>query len=177
MAAAEALRPDAAVVDISLEGRNGLELIKDIKAAVPHLPILALSMHDETLYAERALRAGAQGYVMKKEPTKSLIEALRRILGGGIHVSEKMAARIMHHFASHGPNPAASPEELLSDRELEVFQLIGRGQGTRQIADDLHLSMKTVSCDRQNIKTKLSLPNSTELVRHAIHWAQSHQAD
>ena len=177
MAAVASLKPDAVIVDISLEGRSGLDLIKDLKAQHPHLPTLALSMHDETLYAERALRAGAHGYVMKKESTKDMVTALRRVLDGSFHVSDRMAGRIMQQFAKQERVTARSPVELLSDRELEVFQFIGQGVGTRQIAEKLHLSMKTVSCYRQNIKTKLNLKNASELVSHAIHWAKSNQAD
>ena len=173
MAAAAALKPDVAVVDISLEGRSGLELIKDLHYRHPQLPVLALSMHDELLYAERALRAGARGYVMKKESTKDLIAALRRVLEGNIHVSERLTSRLLQQVAKSEPLPTRSPVELLSDRELEVFERIGRGEGTREIADQLHLSIKTVSCYRQNIKTKLNLKTSTELVTHAIHWAAS----
>jgi DNA-binding NarL/FixJ family response regulator len=172
-----AAMPDAAIVDISLEGRSGLELIKDLKARHPDLPVMALSMHDETLYAERALRAGARGYVMKKESTHDMVTGLRRVLEGGFHVSERMASRILRQYANHEPATPRSPVELLSDRELEVFQFIGQGVGTRQIAERLHLSMKTVSCYRQNIKTKLNLKNASELVSHAIHWASRQQVD
>ena len=177
MAAAASLKPDAVIVDISLEGRSGLELIKDLKARHPHLPVMALSMHDETLYAERALRAGAHGYVMKKESTKDMVAALRRVIEGSFHVSERMAARIMQQYAMQELTVPRSPVELLSDRELEVYHFIGQGEGTRQIADRLHLSMKTVSCYRQNIKTKLNLKSASELVSHAIHWAKSNQGD
>ena len=177
MAAAATQKPDAAIVDISLEGRSGLELIRDLKARHPDLPILALSMHDESLYAERALRAGARGYVMKNESTGTIVAALRRVLEGGFHVSERMSARIMQHFSQQEPLGTRTPVELLSDRELEVFQLVGQGLGTSEIAEKLHLSMKTVSCYRQNIKTKLNLKNGTELVRHAIHWAKANQMD
>lgn len=175
--AADSLNPDAAIVDISLEGRSGIELIKDLKARHPKLPIMALSMHDEALYAERALRAGARGYVMKREATKDVIEALRRVLNGSYHVSEQMANRLVRQIASPGNHPADSPVELLSDRELEVFQLIGRGRATREIADTLHLSMKTISCYRQNIKAKLNLASTTEVTHVAIHWAKANQTD
>jgi len=176
LAAMATLKPDAVIVDISLEGRSGLELIKDLRDRYPRIPVLALSMHDEMLYAERALRAGARGYVMKKESTKDLITALRQVLEGGFHVSNRMAVRLIQQVANRETVPQQSPVDLLSDRELEVFQLIGQGEGTRQIAVKLHLSMKTVSCYRQNIKTKLDLKTSTELVSHAIHWAASQQA-
>ena len=133
LAAMATLKPDAVIVDISLEGRSGLELIKDLRDRYPRIPVLALSMHDEMLYAERALRAGARGYVMKKESTKDLITALRQVLEGGFHVSNRMAVRLIQQVANRETVPQHSPFDLLSDRELEVFQLIGQGEGTRQI--------------------------------------------
>lgn len=177
MAAAESQPIDLAIVDISLEGRSGLELIKDLRARYPKLPILALSMHDEELYAERVLVAGAQGYLMKREPIDVLVQALRRILQGGIYLSEKMTSRIVRNYPSRDTTQARSPVGLLSDRELEVFHLVGQGLGTSQIAEQLNLSMKTVSCYRQNIKAKLQLQNATEVVRFAVHWARANQVD
>jgi len=172
------LKPDVALVDISLETSSGLELIKDAHAQFPKLIMLACSMHDEALYAERALRAGARGYIMKREPTGELLAAIRHVLTGELYTSRKMAGRMMRQFISEpaaaGPRPAT---ELLSDRELEVFQLLGKGQGTHEIAQLLHLSPKTVSCYRQNIKTKLNLKSANELVHHAIHWATLEKAD
>jgi DNA-binding NarL/FixJ family response regulator len=172
-----ALKPDLVIVDISLEGRNGLDLIKDLRVQRPKRPIMALSMHDETLYAERALRAGAQGYVMKKEATKDLLAALRRVLAGGVYLSERMTGKMMHQFVQGVPAKVQSSIELLSDRELEVFQLLGQGCSTRMIAVNLHISIKTVSSYRQNIMLKLNLTSSSALVHHAIHWAKSNQAD
>jgi DNA-binding NarL/FixJ family response regulator len=174
MAEIARFQPDAVLVDISLHNSNGLELIKDINARYSgKIPILALSMHDETLYAERVLHAGAHGYVMKQESMKTVIEAVRKILGGGIYLSEQMTTRVMGSFAKHG-EPAQQPLiESLSDRELEVFGLISEGHGTSEVADLLHLSKKTVSCYQQNIRKKLSLKNAAELVRHAVHWAAS----
>ena len=172
------LKPDVALVDISLETSSGLELIKDAHAQFPKLIMLACSMHDEALYAERALRAGARGYIMKREPTGELIDAIRHVLTGELYTSRKMAGRMMRQFISDPapaePRPAT---ELLSDRELEVFQLLGEGRGTREIAQLLHLSPKTVSCYRQNIKTKLNLKSANELVHHAIHSAALEKTD
>ena len=137
------------------------------------MPILVLSMHDETVYAERALRAGAKGYIMKQEATDHVVEALRRIRDGGVYLSERMAAHLLGSFvASKSSPPAQSPVERLSDRELEVFQLIGQGQGSRQIAERLHVSIKTVDAYRANIKAKLNVDSATELVHQAFLWVQ-----
>jgi len=163
------------LVDISLPGRNGLELIKDIHTLAPDLLILVVSMHDETLYAERVLRAGGRGYVMKQEGGKKLMTAIRQILDGKIYVSEKMSARILEIFSGRR-GETASPMEKLSDREFEVFQLIGQGKGTRDIADHLHLSVKTVEVHRANIKQKLNLNSATDLVRQAVRWAEAQGA-
>lgn len=167
-----ATKPDLAMVDISLQGTNGLELIKQIKAGHSDVPVLVLSMHDETLYAERALRAGARGYVMKEEATARLITAIRRVLNGEIYLSEKMSARLLSRFVDGAPQTGGSAMERLSDRELEVFELIGRGLGTRRIAEDLHLSVKTIESHREHIKEKLKLDSSQELMRHAMQWVQ-----
>lgn len=172
-----ALRPDIAIVDLSLVQSNGLELVKDIKAQHPRVFVLVLSMHEEALYAERVVRAGARGYVMKRAPTAELLGAMRRVLNGEIYLSEGMAAQVVRGaFGRRETKPDRSPIGQLSDRELEVFQMIGEGSGTSDIAERLHLSMKTVSCYRQNIKTKLQLKNATELVQYAIHWAANLQA-
>jgi DNA-binding NarL/FixJ family response regulator len=165
--------PDLAVVDISLPDKSGLELIKDLQSMHPQLPLLVISMHDETLYAERVLRAGGRGYIMKQEGGKKLMEAIRQVLQGQIYVSEKMSAKILELFSGRRPNSANSPVERLSDREFEVFQLIGQGQTTRQIAQRLHLSVKTVEVHRANIKKKLELASGAELVRFAIRWAEA----
>ena len=169
-------KPDLVLADISLPDKNGLELIKDIHVLCPGATILVVSMHDETLYAERVLRAGARGYIMKQEGGKKLMAAVRHILGGQIYVSEKMSARILEIF-SGGRKDAGSPIEKLSDREFEVFQLIGQGKGTRDIAEHLHLSVKTVEVHRANIKEKLQLKSATELVRHAVRWAEAQGGD
>ncbi len=171
MAAIAELKPDITIVDITLEGTSGIELIKNIKARQEYFPILVLSMHDESLYAERALRAGARGYVMKKEVTEKLIQAIRQVLKGKIYISEKMMAKMLDNMVDGGPDVVSSPIERFTDRELEVFQLIGRGLGTRQIAKKLHVSIKTVEAYRAHIKTKLNLKSGTELVQRAIHWA------
>jgi len=170
MAAIEDLKPDLAIIDITLQGTNGIELIKNIVAQWPDLPILVLSMHDESLYAERALRAGAKGYVMKQEATERLTGALRRILNGQIYVSEKLADKMMRKAIDGKAMQDSSPVSILSDRELEVLQLIGQGHGTRQIAEDLNLSVKTIESHRAHIKEKLNLKTAPEMVRFAVQW-------
>jgi DNA-binding NarL/FixJ family response regulator len=168
--------PDLAIVDISLPDKNGLELIKDMHALYPALPMLVVSMHDESLYAQRVLRAGGRGYVMKQEGGRKLMEAIRQVLAGQIWVSEKMSARILEIFSGSGRDPGGSPLGRLSDREFEVFQLIGQGKGTREIAAHLRLSVKTVEVHRANIKGKLDLKSATELVRSAVRWMESQPA-
>jgi DNA-binding NarL/FixJ family response regulator len=162
------LKPDLALVDISLKGTSGIELIKNIKANYPKLLVLVLSMHDESLYAERVLRAGASGYIMKQEATEKVLEAIRKVLNGEIYLSEKMSAKLMHQLIGGRAHHTGSLMERLSDRELEVFGLIGQGRGTRQIAEQLHLSVKTIESHRAHIKEKLNLKNATELVHRAI---------
>jgi len=169
------LNPDVAVVDISLKRGNGIELVKNAKARYPALAMLVLSMHDETLYAERALRAGALGYIMKEEATEQVLVAIRRVITGEIFLSEKMKARMLQQLANGRGKVVVSPIEHLTDRELEVFRLIGEGRSTRQIAAELHLSVRTVEAYREYIKDKLNLKNSTELVQHAFHWVH-HEA-
>jgi DNA-binding NarL/FixJ family response regulator len=164
---------DIVIVDIALRGASGIELIKRLHARFPELPILVLSMHDESTYAERALRAGARGYVMKHEPPAKVVEAIRDLVRGvkDLYVSEQMVARILRHVARQ-PDPVASPMDRLSDRELEVFQRIGAGRGTREIAEELHLSVKTIETHRAHIKQKLGLKGATELVHCASHWVR-----
>jgi len=171
LATVERLGPDLAIVDLSLNGMNGLDVIKSLKAERPELPVLALSMHDEMLYAERALRAGASGYVMKQEATKNLLGAVRRILDGGIYLSDNVTAKLLHRVANTKASSNASVLEQLSDRELEVFQLIGEGASTRRIAEMLKLSIKTIESHRENIKRKLNLEDAAELVQAAVAWA------
>ncbi len=176
-AAATNCRPDAAIVDISLDDGNGMELIKDLRAQFPKLPVLVLSMHDETLYAERALRAGARGYVMKREPTETMLAALRKALAGDYAVSRTIARQFIGKQVGGARKASSSPIGGLTDREVEVFELLGQGQSTRQIAKRLHLSMKTISAHRQNIKTKLKLDNASALVRHAVRWAATEHVE
>jgi len=168
-----ALKPDLAIVDISLKTGNGLELIKDVQVRNPAVAVLVISMHDESLYAERVLRAGGRGYVMKQEGGKKIMQAIRQVLSGQVYVSEKMSARILETFSGRRGEAGGSPIERLTDRELEVFQLIGQGRGTRQIAQDLHLSVKTVEVHRLHIKEKLNLSDATALVRHAVRWVEA----
>jgi DNA-binding NarL/FixJ family response regulator len=168
------LKPDLVLVDITLSGRNGIELIKDICALQHALLILVISMHDELLYAERVLRAGARGYVMKQESGPTMMQAIRQVLAGRIYLSEKMSARILENVV--GKHPTASPIERLSDRELEVFQLIGRGKSTVQIAEELHLSTKTVEAHRSHIKRKVYLRTMTELISFASRWVETQDA-
>jgi DNA-binding NarL/FixJ family response regulator len=165
-------QPDLMIVDISLPGKSGLELIKDIRVLRPEALILVVSMHDEALYAERVLRAGARGYIMKQEGGKKLMAAIRHVLSGQIYVSEKMAAKILETVSGHRSG-GSSPVENLSDREFEVFQLIGNGKSTREIAAHLHISIKTVEVHRANIKEKLKLKSATDLVHQAVRWAEA----
>jgi DNA-binding NarL/FixJ family response regulator len=166
-------KPDLVLADISLPGKNGLELIKDFQAIHPGLPVLVISMHDESLYAERVLRAGGRGYIMKQEGGKKLMQAMRQVLEGKIYVSEKISAGILEALSGRRPGAEGSPIESLTDRELEVFQLIGQGKGTRDIAETLHLSVKTVDVHRANIKMKLKLNSASELIRYAVRWTES----
>ena len=169
--------PDLVLADITLPDKSGIELIKDIQAIHSGLAVLVISMHDESLYAERVLRAGGRGYIMKHEGGKNLMEAIRQVLSGQIYVSEKMSARILESFSGRRSAGAdKSPVENLTDREFEVFQLIGQGKGTRQIAEKLHLSVKTVEVHRVNIKTKLKLQSATELIRFAVRWVEGQAA-
>ena len=168
-------KPDILIVDISLEGPDGLELVKHVRALFPELPILILSMHDETTYAERALRARANGYIMKQEATEKVLIAIRRILSGGIYLSDRMANKVLHQFAGGAAGSGQSRISELSDRELEVFRLIGDGHGTRQIAEELHLSVKTVETYQAHIKEKLLLRTGRELVQQAIFWKMSQE--
>lgn len=163
--------PDVVIVDISLEDRSGIELIKDLRSRKPDLPILALSMHDEALYAERALRAGAKGYIMKQEATDQVMTAIRKVLEGQIYVSERMAGRLLDQFVNTRPGDEDSPLGRLSDRELEIFGMIGKGMGTRDIANKLFLSVKTIEAHREHIKEKLKLKSGTELMRMAVQHA------
>ena len=171
--AIEQLRPDVVIVDLSLNGPDGMDLIKAIRVRSTTLPVLVLSMHDELTYAERALRAGANGYIMKQEATTRVLTAVRRILQGEMYLSDRASSRVVQQFVRGGSAHGKSPFSELSDRELEVFRLIGRGRGTRQIAEELHISIKTVESYQAHIKEKLSLRSARELVQHAILWSIS----
>jgi DNA-binding NarL/FixJ family response regulator len=166
-----ALKPDILIVDISLHGPDGLDLLKSVRAKDPTLPVLILSMHDESIYAERSLRAGANGYIMKQEATENVLVALRRILNREVYVSPQIANKMLQRFvsagAAHGKHSSLNE---LSDRELEVLRLMGEGHSTRQIADELHLSVKTVESYQAHLKEKLALKNSRELVQYAVQW-------
>jgi DNA-binding NarL/FixJ family response regulator len=163
-------RPDVAIVDLSLDGRSGLELIRELRLLHPAIVVLVLSMHDEMSFAERALRAGARGYVMKREATKQVILAIRRVQEGGVWVSARVSSLLAEKAAAGVPPGPASPIERLSERELEVFRLLGQGQATRQIAGALHVSAKTVQTYCARVKVKFGLASSTQLLREAIHW-------
>ncbi len=165
--------PDLVLTDITMPGRSGLEFIKDLKATRPDLRILVVSMHDELIYAERVLRAGAQGYVMKEAGGEKLLAAIRQVLDGQIYVSSRMSARILESLSGRKPRGSHSPIETLSDREFEVFQMIGQGKSTRDIAHQLHLSPKTVDVHRAHLKEKLGLTDATALVRHAVRWVET----
>ncbi len=167
------LEPDLVIVDLSLKNTSGLELIKDIKVRHASLPVLTLSMHDEAVYAERALRAGARGYIMKHEATDRVVIAIRRVLAGQIYVSEDLAANMVGKLVTGSGNHNKLSIERLSDRELEVFRLIGTGYGTREMAEGLHLSQKTIETYRAHIKEKLHLQDTNELLRTAIQWVKS----
>jgi DNA-binding NarL/FixJ family response regulator len=165
--------PDLLISDLTMPGRSGVEFIKDVQALRPELPILVLSMHDEAIHGERVLRAGARGYIMKEAGGEKLLVAIRHVLSGQVYVSEKMSARILDVFSGRRPRGSDSPIQKLSDREFEVFQLIGQGQGTHEIAQQLHLSPKTVDVHRAHIKDKLELTDATALVRHAVRWIET----
>ena len=170
------LDPEMVVVDLSLPGANGIELIKNIRAEFSKLPILVLSMHDESLYALRALRAGANGYVMKHEAMTNVIQAIREVFNGHPYLSPAMAAQVITKFAHRQAEGEVDAVERLSDRELEVLELIGKGNEVRQIAKLLHLSPKTVETHRAHIKDKLDLKNSREVARFALQWLQARGA-
>lgn len=167
------LKPDLLIADISLPEKNGLEVIKDVQALFPTLPVLIISMHDESLYAERVLRAGGRGYIMKQEGGRKLMEAIRQVLSGKIYVSEQISGKILESLSHRSDQVSRRPMENLTDREFEVLQLLGQGKGTSEIAAQLHLSNKTIEAHRANIKRKLSLKTGPELVRYAVRWVES----
>ncbi len=171
MNAIKRLNPDIVTVDISLEDASGLELIKNIKTQHPGLPILALSMHQESFYAERAIRAGAKGYITKKQATKKVITAIRKVLGGQLYLSEEMKDKLLYSLiGGNESDGSGSPTDRLTNRELEVFDLLGQGRGTRQIAEQLYLSVKTIETYRSRIKEKLNLSSGSELLQYAFQW-------
>ncbi len=165
------LKPDLVIVDITLPGKNGIEFIKDARAMQPNLRILVMSMHDESLYADRVLRAGGRGYIRKQEGGDKLIDAMRRVLRGDIAVSEKMTGKLLEKFS--GRTTMDSPLEGLSDRELEVFRLIGEGKTMKEIGDELHLSPKTVEVHRSHIREKLRISSAAELISYAARWSET----
>ena len=169
--------PDLILTDITMPGRSGLEFIKDLRAERPDLAILVISMHDEVIYAERVLRAGARGYIMKEAGGENLLAAIRQVLAGAIYVSPRISAGILESISQGKPRGSTSPIEQLTDREFEVFQLVGQGKSTRDIAAQLHLSPKTVDVHRGHIKEKLELKDTTALVRHAVRWVETQQID
>jgi DNA-binding NarL/FixJ family response regulator len=164
------LKPDLAIVDISLSGKTGLELIKDIRSHYPELPVLVMSMYDELIYAERALRAGGRGYIMKQQGGKILVQAIRQVLSGQVYVSPKISASILDRLSAGRTKLARSPVENLTEREFEVFQLISQGLATREIAEQLHVSVKTVEVHRVHIKAKLQVKEGPALMHYAISW-------
>jgi DNA-binding NarL/FixJ family response regulator len=166
-------RPDLIVTDLTMPGRGGVDFIKDILAVHGELPILVVSMHDEMVYAERVLRAGARGYIMKEAGGEKLLAAIRHVLAGQVYVSERISATLLDAMTGRRPRGSSSPIEKLTDREFEVFQLIGQGRTTRDIAQQLNLSTKTVGVHRAHIKEKLDLKDATSLVRHAVRWVES----
>jgi DNA-binding NarL/FixJ family response regulator len=174
IAAIPAKRPDLAIVDLTLKNSDGLELIKDIRVRWPKVRMLVVSMYDESLYAERAIRAGALGYITKQEATRKILVAIHRVLAGSIYLNEKIACHIISRLTSHDPSVGATPTELLSDRELKVFDLTGSGLNTSEIAGRLHIAVKTVETYRARIKEKLKLKDSSALLRLAISWNQHH---
>ncbi len=169
----EEAEPDLVIVDIEMKGLNGMELVRNMKVQFPDLPVLMLSMHDEGLYAERALRAGARGYLMKEEDPEKVVQAIRIVLGGDVYVSEKATSKILKLLSDSKASDQSSTVDRLSDRELEVFKMIGEGYRTRHIASDLHLSAKTVESYKARLKQKLMLKDAAELARYAAEWMKS----
>ncbi len=167
------LKPDLAILDIALKTTSGIELTKDLKIQAPNLPILIVSMHDEAMYAERALRAGAMGYVMKQDAGEKVATAIEHVLRGDIYLSNKMKEKMLHRFVNKKSDGMVFAIDTLSDREMEVFTLIGNGYSTRQIAQQLNLSSKTIDSYREHLKLKLGLESGAELVRHAIQWGRN----
>ena len=171
--AAEALKPDMVVLDLMLKDSNGLEVIKDLQVRHPKLPVLVLSMHEEAVYAERALKAGARGYLMKDQARAKIAEAIRRVIDGEVYLSPVMSQAVLTSVATGRPASTRSPVDCLTDRELEVFRMIGQGMGTKDIARRLFRSVRTIDAHRENIKRKMGLLCATDLTQRAIAWARS----
>ena len=171
--AVEAQKPSMVIVDITLKDMSGIDLIKEIRKLHKGISMLVISMHDESFYAERALRAGAKGYVMKQEASDSIVQAIRQVMTGGIYASPKMTEQMLSRFVDGPADSVESPLKALTDREIEVFQLIGKGLGISEIGLRLHLSVKTIGTYRERIKEKLNLKNSIELLRYALHWVEN----
>lgn len=170
-------KPDMVIVDISLKGRDGIDLVREVKRYYKDLPILVLSMHDESRFAERSLVAGAKGYIMKRETSSSIVEAVRCVLNGKIYLSEKIKGELLDRFATGAHPCIGTPIHRLTDRELEVFRLLGRGLSTNEIAKKLSLSVKTIGTYRERIKEKLNLRHASELIRHAMLWVEKEPSD
>ena len=175
LAAIKSARPDLVLADITMPGRSGLEFIKDLQAQHPGVAVLVMSMHDETIYAERVLRAGGRGYIMKNEGGERLLEAIRQVLQGQVYISKSMSAALLEVFTPHRSSVGEATPAALSDREFEVFQLIGQGLSTRQIGERLNLSIKTIGTHRQHITQKLKVRSGPELIRQAVRWAAAQQ--
>jgi DNA-binding NarL/FixJ family response regulator len=173
LAAVETLQPDLVLTDLGLPGRSGMELIKDLRTLHPELPVLVMSMHDEMIYAERVLRSGGRGYVTKEVPSEVLMQAIRRVLDGGVFVSDTVTAHFLHGLSGGSGQRASFPIQRLTDRELEVFELIGNGKSTQEISNMLSISPRTVDAHRTHIREKLGLADGNELVRFAIRWIES----
>jgi DNA-binding NarL/FixJ family response regulator len=171
------LKPDVVIVDVFLKNSDGIELTKNIKAKNPKLPVIVLSVHDESVYAERALRAGARAYLMKDAASENIIKAIRTVLNGEIYVSNEISKKFLHKIAGDKAGTTKTPIENLSDREFEIFRLISKGYKASQIAKQLHLSVKTIETYRLRIKEKLNLPNAAELLQYSIKWAKSHDRE
>jgi DNA-binding NarL/FixJ family response regulator len=171
LAAIPKAAPDLALVDITLPGKSGLELVKDLKSLHPGLKILAISMHDEALYAERMLRGGASGYITKQQPPEELIRAIRQVISDHIYVSQEVSESVLRRFSGQ-PQENRSPMEILTDREFEIFQLLGKGVAAKEISGRLHVSAKTVAVHSANIRNKLKLRNTAQLIRFAVQWDQ-----
>lgn len=170
-------KPDLVLTDLSLPGRNGVELIKDLKALCPDLPVLVMSMHDELIYAERVLRAGGRGYIMKEAPSQTLIQAVRLVLGGGVYVSETVTKHFLEGMSGGTRQKASFPLQRLTDREMEVFELVGQGKGNQDIAKMLTVSPRTVDAHKAHIREKLGLADGNELTRYAVRWVESSELE